>query len=134
MSLGNPLNLVISNVCCHFLSADLCEIYGDDSIVEGIEHAHQSQVHPGGGRHTKYNIQSKESSHHGDVAEYSDEVTNFVNEQEPFIHKSWGCSLDWLLQGTFGDKRCDGRENQPDTGKPPPVVLDTETQGNDPHT
>ena len=103
MSLRDPLTFIISNVGSHFLSADLCEIYGDDPIVERVEHAHQAQVHPGGGRHSKYNIQSQEGGHHGDVAEYADEITDFVDEQEPFIDQSGCSSLNWFLQGTFSD-------------------------------
>ena len=103
VSLWNPLTFIISNVSSHFLSADLCKIDGDNPIVESIEHTHQSQVHPGCGLYPKYQVQSEEGGHHGDIAEYSDEVANLVNEQEPLIHKSWCCPLDWFLKRTFSD-------------------------------
>jgi len=132
MYVGDPITFKISNVGSHFLSADLSEISGYNAIVESIEQAQLSQVHPDRGVGTKYQVQSEVSGHYGDEAEYSGEEADIVNKQKPFIDKSWCCSFDWLLQGTFGDQRCDERENQPDTGQTP-VVHDVQTKRNDRH-
>ena len=103
MSLRYALTLVISNTCRHLLRADLGKVPGHHPVVEGVEHAHEAEVHPGGGLHTEYDVQAEEGGHHGDVAEYSDTVTNFINQQEPLVNQPRCGSLDWFLQRPLGD-------------------------------
>ena len=103
MSLRYSLALVVSDTGGHLLCAYLGKVPGHDAVVEGVEHAHEAQVHPGGGFDGEDDVETEEGGHHGDVAKDAHTVTYFINQQKPFINQPRCGSLYRLLQRPLGD-------------------------------
>ena len=79
VSLRHPLALVVANARRHLLSADLGQVSAHDPVVESIEHAHQTHIHPCGGLHPEYDVETEECGHHGDVAKDANNVADLVD-------------------------------------------------------
>ncbi len=83
----------LTDIGGHLFRADFRKVPRHDPVVESVEHADQPRVHPRRGLHVEDEVEAHEGRHHGEVAKYSGAVAHFVNEQEPLVHKSRGCSL-----------------------------------------
>ena len=73
------LSTSVTYVCCHLLRAYLGKIPRHYSVVESVEHAHESCIHPGRGFSSEYKVEPQEGCHHGKVSEYAGTVADLVD-------------------------------------------------------
>ncbi len=86
-----------TNVGGHFFRADFGKVPRHDSVVEGVEHADEPSVHPGGRLDVEEEVEAHEGGHHGEVAEYAGAVADFINEEEPLVNQPRCSSLPQVV-------------------------------------